>query len=418
MANRSLADLTAAAAGYDGPGFPPATVPRFGGVDPLGLRQINFDLMDEVLPGLNNVARHIRPFVVIAWAWRRANQLAQAQGFRTIPLDQLQDFVDRIEVIYVWSQLLRNKDADLPGRQVLDALVKAAQWTFAGPKWQDRRKKRRYSTALSAPINYGPALKMLGWVQRHPDYPDILIPTDAATPALDAFEARISKHLDHAAFSVFGPVTVTAVEARAWADDWSLGAVTPAEKKAMAAMLVGDNAPLCRQHAGNLILAAIDYASITDTDRLRGTMSGPPSNFVPSPDLRKTQEDFRTLQVRQLFRMSLEALFWWTLGILGDRPKSMEAIVAAFLAELVDKGEGLAAGEWLRAMVPSGQGPTELMTRIESAMKNPRGRIFRPASSRGSPSAWRSRSPETRLQSGRIVCHCGGQGRSRGSGRS
>lgn len=33
-----------------------------GGVDPLGLRQINFDLMNDVFPGLNNVARYIRPF--------------------------------------------------------------------------------------------------------------------------------------------------------------------------------------------------------------------------------------------------------------------------------------------------------------------------------------------------------------------
>ena len=62
MAQLSLADLTTAAATAAEPGFVIATVPRLGGVDPLGLRQINFDLMDQVLPGLNNVARHIRPF--------------------------------------------------------------------------------------------------------------------------------------------------------------------------------------------------------------------------------------------------------------------------------------------------------------------------------------------------------------------
>src|SRR5690242_13021559 len=147
MANPTLAELTAAAAGHDGPGFPPATVPKFGGVDPLGLRQINFDLMDEVLPGLNNVARHIRPFVVIAWAWRRANQLAKAQGSNTIPPDLMQDFVDRIEVLYVWSQLLINADSDLPGRQVLANLVKAPEWTFGGANWKTRKETRRYSTA-------------------------------------------------------------------------------------------------------------------------------------------------------------------------------------------------------------------------------------------------------------------------------
>jgi len=68
MEKLSLAELTAAAAASDGPGFPPPNGVKFGGVDPLGLRQLNFNLMDEVLPGLNNVARHIRPFVIVAWA--------------------------------------------------------------------------------------------------------------------------------------------------------------------------------------------------------------------------------------------------------------------------------------------------------------------------------------------------------------
>lgn len=76
MPQPSLADLTTTAAIAAEPGFVAATAPKLGGVDPLGLRQINFDLMDQVLPGLNNVARHIRPFVVVTWAWRRARQLA------------------------------------------------------------------------------------------------------------------------------------------------------------------------------------------------------------------------------------------------------------------------------------------------------------------------------------------------------
>src|SRR3954462_15061580 len=116
MVQPTVAELTASAAAAQEPGVTPASVPRFGGVDPLGLRQINFDLMDEVLPGLNNVARHIRPFVVIAWAWRRANQIALVSGMESISLDLLQDFVDRIEVLFVCSQLLINVQADVPGR--------------------------------------------------------------------------------------------------------------------------------------------------------------------------------------------------------------------------------------------------------------------------------------------------------------
>jgi hypothetical protein len=371
MAQPSLAELTAAAAATEEPGFPPASVPRFGGVDPLGLRQINFDLMDEVLPGLNNVARHIRPFVVIAWAWRRSKRLAEASGKKTIPPELLQDFVDRIEVIYVWSLLLKDTKADLPGRRVMAGLLKATEWNFGGAAWQQRRKIRRNSTALSAPINYGPGLKMLGWVERHPMYPDILIPTEAAKTALDAFEARMEKHLDHPAFSEFGPVTVTSIDARKWAKSWSLDDLTPAESRAMAERLFGADAPECRKLAGEMIFKAAGNALPIDVDRLRTKMAGPPAKFVPAQRLEKTWVDFRRLQVRQLFRLALEALFWWTLGNLETKPKSIDAIVDAFLKQLPGGARQRNAGTWLRAMAPTDIGPTELISRIQSAMKTP-----------------------------------------------
>ncbi len=93
---------------------------------------------------------------------------------------------------------------------------------LAVPRWRQRRTTRRYSTALTAPINCGPVLKRLGWVQSHPDHSDILIPTATAAPALDAFEARIANRLNHPAFSKFGSVTVTAAEARGWSKAWTL----------------------------------------------------------------------------------------------------------------------------------------------------------------------------------------------------
>jgi hypothetical protein len=193
----SISDLTTAAAQSTEPAFVAATAPKLGGVDPLGLRQINFDLMDQVLPGLNNVARHIRPFVLVTWAWRRARQVAEVRSIDEVPVDDLRDFVDRIEVIYAWSQFLRDSDADLPGAQVLAPLVRSDRWFFGGSTWRKRREDRRYSTAFTAPINYGPALKTLGWVAPHREHADVLIPTAGSQPAVDAFEARITDRLDH-----------------------------------------------------------------------------------------------------------------------------------------------------------------------------------------------------------------------------
>src|SRR3954452_12789185 len=177
MAQPTLAELTGLAASADEPRPIPPIKVKPGGVDPLGLRQINFDLMDQVFPGLNNVARHIRPFVVVSWAWRRAKRLAEAQGLARIRADDLQDFVDRIEVIFAWSQLLRDPDVDLPGRQVLSPIVRSEKWSFGGATWRKRREGRRYSTAFTAPITYGPLLKSMGWVEPHREHPAVLIPT-------------------------------------------------------------------------------------------------------------------------------------------------------------------------------------------------------------------------------------------------
>jgi hypothetical protein len=162
-------------------------------------------------------------------------------------------------------------------------------------------------------------------------------------------------------------VTVTAEEARAWADDWSLKTVTPAEAKVMAQMLFGGEAPECRQFAGDMILDAISHASTTDAERVRSTLAGRPASFVPP---KRLQKDFRRLQVR-LFRLSLEALFYWTLGNLEGKPKSIDAIVNAFIGELPPIVEGLKAGEWLHGLLASGNGPIELMARIHAAMKDP-----------------------------------------------
>lgn len=371
MARCSLAEMTAIAAAVNEASFTSESVPKLGGVDPLGLRQINFDLMDQVFPGLNNVARHIRPFVVVAWAWRRANQLAKNQGTRTIPIDNLRDFVDRIEVIYVWSQFLKNLSSDLPGRQVLEKLLQAKEWTFGGPNWRQRRQTRRYSTALTAPINYGPALKMLGWVQAHPDHPEILIPTAAAAPALDAFEGRIVDRLDHPAFTKFGSVTVTAAEARGWSKAWALEKVTKAEADTMNEMLLGSGAPMCRQLGGELMLAAAAHVSNTEIDVLRRTMAGPPSRFKPAAHLLNTRGAWRIVQVRQLFRLSLEALLYWIVTNLEDKPKSTDALVDLFLARLPSSMRNANARKWLAAVLPLTAGPTELMKEIEDSLAVP-----------------------------------------------
>ena len=66
---RNLQDLDDVIALADRPRPVPILPLETGGVDPLGLRQLNFDMMDRCIPGLNNAAWRLRPYVVMAWAW-------------------------------------------------------------------------------------------------------------------------------------------------------------------------------------------------------------------------------------------------------------------------------------------------------------------------------------------------------------
>ena len=367
----TLAELTAAALEAQEPGFTTPGRTNFGGVDPLGLRQINFDLMDEVLPGLNNVARHVRPFVVVTWAWRRAHLQAKALGKTTIRQGDLQDFVDRIEVLYALSQFLRDENTDLPGSQYLAPWLKDAQLKFEGAKWQQRRKERRYSTALSAPINYGPGLKMLGWVMPHSDYSGVMIPNPAAAPALDALETEIADALGHEAFNKFGSVTVATDEARQWGNLWALDKVTDVEAKVMAEFLIGAAAPVSRRLGGELMLAVAHHLGTTDTGRVRAAMTGPPSEFDPRDQVLNVRYKWRLLQVRQLFRLSLEAFFFWTMRELDGPKRSIDSLVNEFLQRVPSPLDALNAGVWIRSLTSPLDGPTELMNRIERALDDP-----------------------------------------------
>jgi hypothetical protein len=366
MAKPNLSSLIEAARASDAPSIPPPSSPVLGGVDPLGLRQVNFEMMDQVLPGINNVGRHVRPYVVTTWACRRAAALADEAGLNQV---DIRDFVDRIEVIYAWSQFLRSGAIDLPGRQSLDHIVTAAEFTFGGDAWKQLRLARRYSTSFTAPIQYGPALKNLGWVAPHATRPEALIALPEVTPALDAFEAEIADLLDHPAFSSLDEVTVLREEALAWGDAWDLYKPTAEEQRICSELLFGRLARRDRRDGIELMLLAVEYTGSFDTASIRKALSGAPTNFVSPDGLAEAAVAWRRLQVRQLFRFALEAFFYWIGQQLLDGAKSTGELVDEFLAS-IGGAEEATAGAWLSYLARPGFGPTDHIDAIQASLAN------------------------------------------------
>lgn len=365
MPQLSLADLIRNAAASTEPRFAEELNIATGGVDPLGLRQINFQLMDLVLPGLNNVARHIRPYTVISWAWRRAAHCAQASGRAFIPDTEIVDVVDRIEVLFTWSQLLRDSDTDLPGRDFLASLLNKDRFAFGGPKWKKMCEARRYSTALSAPVNYGPAVKVLRWIEPT-DKRRIFKSCDRVQGALDAFEKGLGKDIQHPVFNRFGEVEVTRDEVLEWADTWNLTEPTDKEKAAMLDSLIGLEGSAALSRASSCIAEQVQFRKGSiDVSAIRSDLCGAPSAFRPKPELADVSAHWRNIQLRQLFRLSLEAVLYWATAMTSERPYETSELVQAFLAVA---GSTRTVSEWLHIDAVGKVDIPELLAELQGSL--------------------------------------------------
>lgn len=301
---------------------------RPGGVDPLGLRQINFNLMDQLLPQLNNVARHIRPLTVMAWAWRCAWKSAESLGLEEVPVSTLREMVDRIEVIFVWSQLLVHGSVDLPGSAYLKTRLKSS-YTFADEHWTQMQEVRRYSTSLSAAVNYGPSLFNLCFARRGVQRDEVRV-HPLADAALDSLESLLGDQQHHPAFTKFGEVTVTQAELKLWGGLWDMEKITKAECEHIATTLGGKEAPLKRQHGIRLLKTALERIKEHGDSAVRTAMCDC-SAVNDDSQLLESTVLWRGIQARQLFRLTLEALLYWATIEVSDRSSTIERMAVRFL---------------------------------------------------------------------------------------
>jgi hypothetical protein len=342
-----------------------------GGVDPLGLRQINFGLMDRVFPDLNNVARHVRPYIMMAWAWRQVRRILE-RGGKAGALDQeMRDFVDRIEAIYAWSQFLIDPRADLPGAVAMRKLFEVSRYTFGGEEWERRRDTRRYSTGLISPLNYGPSLQTMGWLERAEEGAGVFATPPDLDPVLDAFEARLAGELDHPAFSRLGSVTVKSTDVARWGKLWSIKKPLAVERKALFERLGGALAAVARQRGVALIQAGYNDLEEEDWDigDVRARMADRPDEWGDPASYPVAAAEWRAVQVRQVFRLTLEALLHWFVEQLGDGPMHTSSVAAAFLNELGRKKLPATADAWLLTGTQASN-PIDLLNDLKAALKS------------------------------------------------
>lgn len=340
-----------------------------GGVDPLGLRQLNFDLMDRCIPGLNNAAWRLRPYVVMAWAWWRAARLAARDGLGELPVTVGRRFADRIEVLFQAGQLVAGDFDSLPGVEDLRArVVDAGGYDFSSPDWETWHVKRRLQGSLMSPVSYGPSAKEglgLGFLRSSGG---LFAPVDEVMPAVLALDARLEPALDHGAFSDLECGWVPLELMVGWHPLWNMRDVDDAEADAGRLALIGSHGtPRARTMAlvGTVMASSGAPLEVGAIRRLAARLDRPWSGNA-------TAMLWRAMQARQLLRLSLEGLLSWVLGMSGDGPVGLEPLVSRLLAALAIPPD-MALSDWLATDCPTADGlgglvsPVSLLDDIDAA---------------------------------------------------
>lgn len=298
------------------------------GVDPIGLRQLNLDLMDATVPGINNVTRHIRPYTFMAWAWWRATSLAKVHDLDPV---QVADLVDRYEAIYAWSHYLA-------GRPFRGAVAirkwltgKDGSFTFEGASWEGYKKER---TGFMAPTEYGPSIKALHFLKPEGGLFDW---ATEAGEAIQTIDAIISRSVPHHILQP-APPTVEPHEIESLAEDLPIDEPSEPEKTVFRLLFHGYGSD---ERAGKDIKrrkATIDLIRsfmIEDgplgvEDLRRQFAAGRQDGS--SDQLAKSSIMLCHLQARQLQRLATETMMRWIETFLAETKyasRTIDEIVTA-----------------------------------------------------------------------------------------
>ncbi|MBY3359343.1 hypothetical protein ELI54_08315 [Rhizobium ruizarguesonis] len=316
---------------------------RESGVDPIGLRQINLDLMDNVAPGINNVTQHVRYYTFVAWAAWKASTQAAMEGVDDPQV--IADLMERFEALYAWSHLLDGRPfrGATSLRQTIARTPEGQAFRFEGEVWE---KYKRTRTNIMAPTEYGPSIKALRYLSL-----DEAIVTKQVMPAVMDFEARVQEVLSPHLLAV-APPSIKASEIESFATRLSVEDPSDVERAVFRLMFheIGSDelaSPAMRRRKGTIdyligVLKELGPSTQDDirkrfvANRLPADIGGAVEHVTHSAIM------LAYLQARQLQRLATEAMLLWTERVLTEESVG-GAARSIPTEELVDRADAAAA---------------------------------------------------------------------------
>ena len=174
------------------------------------------------------------------------------------------------------------------------------------------------------------------------------VPGEATDKLLDAFEEQLTPILSHKLFNGWDACSLTRAKAEEWAEVWDMDDLLKAERKSMRARLVGDIAS--KQRRGGFRLLARVWEDVEEEEERGEDALRPAMYDLASNELHEEVVLWRRVQVRQAFRLALEALFEWVVGEIGGGTFMTVALAIRLLNE-TDIDEGVTAREWFEALL-------------------------------------------------------------------
>lgn len=300
--------------------FLPAPSAENNGVDFLGLRQANLDMMADLIPATNNVTTYVRPFSLLCWIFWKFHELSQRTGRSATSSDDMRAFRERVEVLFTWGARLADAPG-IPGKQA-DPPASGAAVPLTFKEW----KRVQSSTSLIAALWYGPASKTvtgLGFLE--PVASEFFRTVGMGTALAEALDGmlRVEPALYGPLLDTLDPVEAREEDARALWTLWGVSSLTELERIAFRRALYEDKAagdyrsPLGRR-SSTIALAMLHLAhcevTASDDDIRKGMFFAATANGVPyevPPAFDRARQKWIALQVRQLQRYALETMLSW-----------------------------------------------------------------------------------------------------------
>ncbi len=298
----------------EGPFFVAPYKDSLGGVDFLGLRQVNLDLMYEFLPGINNVTRFVRPYAVMTWsAWAFHEQM-KMRGVTDFKRREFTAFREKVELLFGWShQIVGAK------RGMVGSTSKPPSSSGAVPLNFEAWKR---NVSWIDAVNYGPSLKVdngLGLLVQVK--PGVFAVTTRGRDLAVALDAELC---DLSGYRVLCGAADSATEAvaRALHSGWNIEKPSAKERKVLWSALfdevsIGQGDLIGRRSSAVRLIELVLRTARKPLQayEIRETLAQGVAHHgrrLSIPDnLAKHHFLWVCLQVRQAQRLAMEAMFAW-----------------------------------------------------------------------------------------------------------